>query len=105
MDEVVVPQGFDISLLEIMACPENLTGLRLARQSEIKAINVRIRDGALRRWDEKIINQPLEAVLVREDGKIAYEVRAGIPIMLIEEALVLDSTVGKPDPEKARNRK
>ena len=35
------------------------------------------------------VREPIEALLVRADGKLAYPVRDGIPIMLVEEALPL----------------
>jgi len=35
------------------------------------------------------VTEKIEAALVRSDGKVAYPVRDGIPIMLVEEALPL----------------
>jgi len=97
------PPGFDVQLLEILACPENLTGVRLATRTELNAIDARIRAGTLRQWDGTPRHAPVAAALIREDNRIAYEIREGVPIMLIERALVLDETVGRPDPDKHRS--
>ncbi|HEX7899023.1 MAG TPA: hypothetical protein VF950_14765 [Planctomycetota bacterium] len=104
-DTVDAPPGFDIKLLEILCCPENLTSLRLANRSELRLMNARIKDRGLRLWSGSTRESPLEAALIREDARIAYEIKGGVPILLIDGALVLDSSVGAPEPEKARRRK
>lgn len=100
--EPVVPQGFDVGLLSILACPENLSAVRLATTNELTFINDRIRSKRLKRWNGAPVEGPVEAALIREDKRIAYEVRQGIPFMLISEALVLDDSVGSPNPQKHR---
>jgi uncharacterized protein YbaR (Trm112 family) len=37
------------------------------------------------------VAESIEAGLVREDGRILYPVRDGIPVMLIDEAFPLDT--------------
>ena len=83
-------------------CPENLTPVRFARKSELAKVNEQIKKKALKRWGGALVKDPVEAMLIRKDNKVAYEVRDGIPVMLIEEALVLDESVGPPDPQKYR---
>ena len=46
-EQAVVPQGFKTSLLDILACPENLTPLHLASQREMDLIRERIRASTL----------------------------------------------------------
>ena len=99
-DAAVVPQGFDQGLLEILRCPENLTALRLATQRELDAVNERIEAGTMKSWGGKAVKEPVAALLIRADGKIGYRFQGSIPVMIIEEALVLDETVGKPAPDK-----
>ena len=96
------PPGFDVQLLEILACPENLTSVRLATRNELNVINAKIQSGTLRQWNGTSVQRPIMAALIREDNRVAYEVREGIPIMLIEEALVLDESVGRPHPAEHR---
>jgi uncharacterized protein YbaR (Trm112 family) len=103
-DTPVVPRGFDLALLKILACPENLTPVRLASVSELEQMNKRVRLHTLKRWSGALVTTQIEAALIREDNKVAYEVRQGVPIMLIPEALVLESSVGSPDPQKYRRQ-
>jgi uncharacterized protein YbaR (Trm112 family) len=101
---MVVPRNFDVKLLEVLACPENLTPVRLARRSEIDGVNRRISAGNQRRWGGAPVTTSIDALLVREDNRIGYEVRNGLPVMLIDQALVLDAAVGQPDPKRSRSR-
>jgi uncharacterized protein YbaR (Trm112 family) len=47
------------------------------------------RQGTLQNLQGEKIGPAFEALLVREDGKRAYLVRDGIPVMLIDEAVAL----------------
>lgn len=81
----------DQELLEILACPENKSPVRLAEASELEALNARIRAGAVKSRGGETVSEELEAGLVREDGKFLYPVRDEIPIMLIDEAIPLQA--------------
>lgn len=80
----------DQELLEILACPENKTPVRLATDSELASLNDRIRGGGVVNRGGEKVTDALQAGLVREDGKFVYPVREEIPIMLIDEAIPLD---------------
>ncbi|MSU77273.1 MAG: hypothetical protein EXS16_04160 [Gemmataceae bacterium] len=99
---VVVPKGFDEKLFQILRCPESLTLVRLATRKELDSVNERIKAGQLKTWAGKVVSKSVNAMLVRQDHKIGYRFEGAAPVMIIEEALVLDETVGKPDPEKYR---
>jgi uncharacterized protein YbaR (Trm112 family) len=103
-EQPVVPQGFKTSLLDILACPENLTPLHLATQREIDSVRGRIRAGTLQYWSGTTATDTFDGLLIRSDGKIGYVIQQGVPVMLIERALVLDSTVGKPNPDAHRKK-
>jgi uncharacterized protein YbaR (Trm112 family) len=98
----IAPAGFDVGLLKTMRCPENLAKLRLANPYELNALNERIKVGDVKDWDNKLITKPVDALLIRADNKIAYRFEQNVPILLIEEAVILDKTVGKPNPDKYR---
>src|SRR5947207_11347779 len=70
----VIPAGFNRTLLDILACPENLTPVHFATQAELSKTNARIKAKGLKTWGGKIASKPVDAMLIREDGKIAYRV-------------------------------
>jgi len=82
-------------LLEILACPETKMPLHRAEDALLERLNQEISKGELRSRDGEIVVDPLEEALVREDGKVLYPVREGIPIMLIAESISLEA----PDEE------
>lgn len=76
-------------LLEILVCPETKEPLRLADAQTLERINLAIREGTLENRGGETVRQVIEEGLVREDGKVLYPVRDGIPVMLIDEAIPL----------------
>ncbi len=80
----------DRELLEILACPEDKTPLRLAEAAELEALNARIRAAAVTNRGGEAVTEEVSEGLIREDGKLLYAVRDDIPIMLIEEAIPLE---------------
>lgn len=77
------------SILQILACPESKQPLRRASASELAEVNRLIDQGSLANRIEVTISDPVEGLLVRQDGRYAYPIRNGIPIMLVEEAIPL----------------
>lgn len=74
-------------LLEILICPESRQTLAHAPKEILDALNEKIRAGELRNRGGEPVTKPLEAGLVREDGKRLYPVEDDIPVMLIEESI------------------
>jgi len=83
-------QALDKELLAILACPETKEPVALADEELLATVNAAISAGDVTARGGTVVDQPLDAGLVRQDGKVLYPVRAGIPIMLIEEAIALD---------------
>ena len=79
----------DPELLAILRCPESLQPLRLADDSQIQRLLQQARQAGLQNLAGTNVAAEFEAVLIREDGKRAYLVRDGIPVMLIDEAVAL----------------
>jgi uncharacterized protein YbaR (Trm112 family) len=63
----------ETSLLDLVCCPETHQPLRFATPDELP----------------RLANptQPLEAALLREDGRVAYPIRNGIPLLVIDEQI------------------
>lgn len=76
-------------LLRILVCPETKRPVGLAEAALVSAVNKQISDGQLTNRGGQVVKEPVEALLIRDDGVVAYPVREGIPIMLIDEAFVL----------------
>lgn len=80
----------DKDLLAILACPETKEPVSLADADLVSRLNAAIEAGALSSRDGNKIERTLDAALLRQDGKVAYAVRGGIPIMLIDESILVD---------------
>jgi len=78
-------------LVEILICPESKQPVRLMTDTELARLNDRIRGGQLRNRGGAEVKQELAEALVREDGRIAYPVDDGIPVMLIDESIELNA--------------
>ncbi|MSR22332.1 MAG: Trm112 family protein [Gemmatimonadetes bacterium] len=80
----------DPELLEILVCPETKTRVQLADAALLERVNRAIAGSRLtNRAGQKVV-ETIDGGLVREDGRLLYPIRDGIPVMLIDEALPLD---------------
>lgn len=80
----------DAELLEILVCPETKEPVRLADADLLERVNAAIERGSVQNRGGETVEDTIDEGLVREDGKVLYAVRDDIPIMLIDEAIVLD---------------
>ena len=78
-------------LLDILACPESKQPLTLADTTLIESLNARITQGTLTNRAGKPVSEAIDGGLVREDQQYLYPIRDDIPIMLIDEAIALES--------------
>ncbi|MDH3599103.1 MAG: hypothetical protein OEU26_05625 [Candidatus Tectomicrobia bacterium] len=78
-------------LLDILACPESKQPLTLAADEVISNLNSRINQGTLTNRAGKPVTESIDGGLIREDGQYLYPIRDDIPIMLIDEAIALES--------------
>jgi uncharacterized protein YbaR (Trm112 family) len=76
-------------LLALLVCPETHQDVALAVPAEIAALNEAIRAGQVRTVAGEPVGQPVEAALIRIDRAVAYPIRDGIPVMLVEEGLAI----------------
>jgi uncharacterized protein YbaR (Trm112 family) len=82
--------GMNQDLLDLLVCPEDHSRLHFAEVSVVHKLNAAIAAGRLKNRGGAAISSPIEAALVRVDGKLAYPVIGDIPHMLIDEAIPLD---------------
>jgi len=81
----------DPELLKIMCCPENHQPLAAAESAIIEKINQRIATGQLQNRAGQTVVEKIDGGLIRADKKFLYPIRHEIPIMLIDEAIPLES--------------
>ena len=78
-------------LLEILVCPETKQELKFADADLLARLNQAIVGGSLTNQGGGRVKDRIEEGLIREDGMLLYAVRDGIPVMLLDEAIRLDS--------------
>lgn len=77
----------DKDLLQILACPETHQPLAEAGPDLLKQVNERIKIGQTKSRNGAQVKDALEGALVRQDGKVLYPIRDGIPVLLIDEGI------------------
>ena len=80
-----------LELLEFLCCPETHQSLSLAPQSLVDSVNLTISNGKARGMRGDAVSVPIASGLVRADGKALYPIRNEIPVMLISEAIALET--------------
>jgi len=81
----------DPELLASLVCPETGTRLHLADRALVARVNRDAAAGTLTNRIGQTVEGPIEGGLIREDGRFLYPIVDGIPIMLIDESISLDS--------------
>ena len=69
-------------LLEILCCPVTRVALVRLRPERVQALNAAVAAGRLRYVDGALVEKPLDEALATEDGRRAYRVDDGIPVLL-----------------------
>jgi len=78
-------------LLEILVCPETKQPLTVATDTLVAQLNDRIAQGTLTNRSGATVTEAIDSGLVREDRQYLYPVRDDVPIMLIDEAIALNT--------------
>lgn len=74
-------------LLEILCCPVSHSPLSLASKTQLSYLNDQVRDAEVVTVDGEPLQEPLQAALITQDGKVLYPVRDDIPVLLYEAGI------------------
>ncbi|MDE2874858.1 MAG: hypothetical protein OXQ93_05410 [Gemmatimonadota bacterium] len=77
----------DPALLDILVCPESRQPVAMAAGDLLARLNAAIESGDTVNRGGDPVGEPVTEGLLREDGRILYPIRDGIPIMLIDESI------------------
>ena len=81
----------DPEILKLMRCPETHQELRAADAALVEQLNGKIQAGALKTRAGQVVKEKIDGGFVRADGKWLYVIRGGLPVMLVDEAIPLNS--------------
>lgn len=76
-------------LLKILCCPETRQSLEEANQELVCKLNALIQEKNLKNVGGLEVTETAETFLVTSDKTRAYPVRAGIPVLLVDEGIIL----------------
>jgi uncharacterized protein YbaR (Trm112 family) len=77
-------------LLKMLVCPENQSSLNRASTELIAKLNHAIALGRLQNKAGQKLDKPLGDGLLREDERVLYPIVDDIPMMLVDEGILLD---------------
>jgi uncharacterized protein len=82
--------ALDRALLEILCCPATHVPLVVMPGAQLDRLNAAITSGRIKQADDKAVEEPLAEALMTRDGRIAYPIRDGIPILLEDHGIPLN---------------
>ena len=77
-------------MLDRICCPEKHSSLSVATQESVARLNTAIKAGKVSNIGGDKVEEEVEDLVVREGGDVAYPVRRGIPILIVEEGIRID---------------
>ena len=74
---------------DLLACPLTHQPLHDAPETLVDALNAQIARLALRDETGTLVRKPLDAGLVREDGRVVYAVRGGVAVLFAGSGMLI----------------
>jgi len=84
--------GIAPDLLAILCCPETKQEVCLLESAVVERLNQRISKGELKAKGGQPVTEKIDGGLLRKDKTVAYPIRDQIPIMLIEEGILVEES-------------
>ena len=78
--------------MDLLRCPETHQRLRPASSGLLQLLRATQAAGNLTYSSGKPVEGSIEAGLLREDGEIIYLIRGGIPVLTMDEAVIVTKT-------------
>ncbi len=88
-------ESVDLNLSTMICCPEDRQGLIAANNQMISYLNLLIDEHKLFNIAGKQISNKIDSAWIRSDRKLLYPGTAGIPILLSEEAILINEMIEK----------
>jgi uncharacterized protein YbaR (Trm112 family) len=88
--------ALDKRLLDILCCPASKQPVVLLGAAQITALNRAVDAGQLRCQDGTAVTRAFSAGLLTRDGRMAYRIDDGIPVMLADQAVATSQVEGFP---------
>lgn len=80
----------DKRLLSILRCPVSHKGLSVLKKDKLDRVNAAIAKGELHYGDGEALSEPLHNALITDDGKRAYPIDDGIPVLLEDKSISME---------------
>lgn len=78
-------------ILELLVCPESKQPLHRSDPALLEHLKHEAVAGTLRTIDGAAVSVDFDDILVRQDRRIGYLVRGGIPVLLVDQGVSLNS--------------
>jgi uncharacterized protein YbaR (Trm112 family) len=75
--------------LAILRCPEDHSKLTLADSALVERLNKSVAGKELKNRSGQAVEKPLDGGLVRADGQVLYPIIDRIPILLVDEGILV----------------
>lgn len=84
----------DPKLLNLIRCPIDGQTLELADSDFVDRLNEKIEAGEIRDRSDQVVSDKLQQGLITSSGSRVYPSRSGIPTLIADNAIEIDSSAG-----------